>query len=218
DFDDAYALDDAGTADDHAVADTAMQAAAVDREPAPHPVSLADVAARARLVAATPREKEMAAGFDAGESFSSATDSDAMTDMDTDMDEVAAEELRDALASNEPVEAPVVKLTVPAGMRRESPAVQQEEPEAHQPGAVDAAEQQHENVGQLVSLHTVEKVAAAFGELDAAIAAGQRRSFDEIAEEMLRPMLTQWLDDNLPTLVERLVREEIERVSRGNRR
>jgi len=31
-------------------------------------------------------------------------------------------------------------------------------------------------------------------------------------------MLTQWLDDNLPTLVERLVREEIERVSRGNRR
>jgi hypothetical protein len=34
---------------------------------------------------------------------------------------------------------------------------------------------------------------------------------------MLRPMLTQWLDDNLPTLVERLVREEIERVSRGNR-
>jgi cell pole-organizing protein PopZ len=28
-------------------------------------------------------------------------------------------------------------------------------------------------------------------------------------------MLKTWLDDNLPTLVERLVRAEIERVTRG---
>jgi cell pole-organizing protein PopZ len=28
-------------------------------------------------------------------------------------------------------------------------------------------------------------------------------------------MLKAWLDDNLPTMVERLVRAEIERVSRG---
>ena len=38
---------------------------------------------------------------------------------------------------------------------------------------------------------------------------------DQIAEEMIRPMLQDWLDNNLPTLVERLVREEIERVARG---
>ena len=31
-------------------------------------------------------------------------------------------------------------------------------------------------------------------------------------------LLQEWLDDNLPTLVERLVREEIERVARGPRR
>jgi cell pole-organizing protein PopZ len=30
-------------------------------------------------------------------------------------------------------------------------------------------------------------------------------------------MLKQWLDDNLPVLVERLVRAEIERVARGGR-
>ena len=35
---------------------------------------------------------------------------------------------------------------------------------------------------------------------------------------LLRPMLKSWLDDNLPTIVERLVRAEIERVSRGPRR
>ncbi len=33
--------------------------------------------------------------------------------------------------------------------------------------------------------------------------------------EMMRPIVRKWLGDNLPTLVERLVREEIERVSRG---
>ena len=59
------------------------------------------------------------------------------------------------------------------------------------------------------------QVAAAFDELSEALMASRRRSFDEIAEEMIRPMLQDWLDNNLPTLVERLVREEIERVARG---
>jgi cell pole-organizing protein PopZ len=61
------------------------------------------------------------------------------------------------------------------------------------------------------------QVAAAFEELQDAFASSQRRSFDEIAEELLRPMLQEWLDNNLPVLVERLVREEIERVARGSR-
>ncbi|PCH46441.1 MAG: hypothetical protein COC23_04325 [Hyphomicrobiales bacterium] len=32
-------------------------------------------------------------------------------------------------------------------------------------------------------------------------------------DAQIRPMVRQWLNDNLPTLVERLVREEIQRVS-----
>jgi hypothetical protein len=40
---------------------------------------------------------------------------------------------------------------------------------------------------------------------------------EAVIRDMLRPMLKEWLDDNLPPLVERLVREEIERVSRGRR-
>jgi len=59
------------------------------------------------------------------------------------------------------------------------------------------------------------QVAAAFGELSDAFSNTRRRSFEEIAEEMMRPMLQDWLDNNLPVLVERLVREEIERVARG---
>lgn len=69
----------------------------------------------------------------------------------------------------------------------------------------------------LVSPVVGQKVAQSFESLALAVDE-ERRSFDEIAEEMLRPMLREWLDDNLPTLVERLVREEIERVARGPRR
>jgi cell pole-organizing protein PopZ len=67
----------------------------------------------------------------------------------------------------------------------------------------------------IVSEHTGRQVAAAFGELSEVFASRGRKSFDEMAEDMLRPMLQDWLDNNLPLLVERLVREEIERVARG---
>jgi cell pole-organizing protein PopZ len=67
----------------------------------------------------------------------------------------------------------------------------------------------------IVSEQTGRQVAAAFGELSEAFASRSKKIFDDKAEEMLRPMLQDWLDNNLPTLVERLVREEIERVARG---
>ena len=40
------------------------------------------------------------------------------------------------------------------------------------------------------------------------------RPIEDITRELLRTMLKQWLDEHLPALVERLVREEIERVAR----
>jgi uncharacterized protein len=46
---------------------------------------------------------------------------------------------------------------------------------------------------------------------------GGDRTIEDITRDLLRGMLRQWLDDNLPPLVERLVREEIERVARRGR-
>lgn len=43
------------------------------------------------------------------------------------------------------------------------------------------------------------------------------RSIEDLTRELLRPLLRQWLDENLPDVVERLVREEIERVARRGR-
>ena len=84
--------------------------------------------------------------------------------------------------------------------------------------AAEPAPAMSRDVAALVSPAVGERVAQSFGALAQAVDSGPRRSFDEIAEDMLRPMLQEWLDDNLPTLVERLVREEIERVARGPRR
>jgi uncharacterized protein len=60
-------------------------------------------------------------------------------------------------------------------------------------------------------------VSGAFNALAHTILAQNARTLEDLVGEMLRPMLKEWLDDNLPSLVERLVREEIERVSRGRR-
>lgn len=69
----------------------------------------------------------------------------------------------------------------------------------------------------LMSAETHAAVGAAFGSLANTMLSGSARTIDDLVKDMLRPMLKTWLDDNLPQLVERLVRAEIERVSRGGR-
>ncbi len=44
------------------------------------------------------------------------------------------------------------------------------------------------------------------------------RTLEDLVCELLRPMLKDWLDAHLPQLVERLVREEIQRMSREAQR
>jgi uncharacterized protein len=50
--------------------------------------------------------------------------------------------------------------------------------------------------------------------LEHAIVVGGNRTLEDLTRELLLPMLKSWLDQNLPTIVERLVRAEIDRVSR----
>ena len=58
-------------------------------------------------------------------------------------------------------------------------------------------------------------VDSAFNALAHTVLVQNARTLEDLVREMLRPMLKTWLDDNLPGLVERLVRAEIERVARG---
>lgn len=59
--------------------------------------------------------------------------------------------------------------------------------------------------------------AGAFQKLSATVLNTHPRTLEDLVEDMLRPMLKSWLDENLPPLVERLVRAEIERLSRIGR-
>ena len=56
---------------------------------------------------------------------------------------------------------------------------------------------------------------SAFGNLAGAVNTAHSQTLDDLVKDMLRPMLKTWLDTHLPPLVERLVRDEIERLSRG---
>lgn len=67
----------------------------------------------------------------------------------------------------------------------------------------------------LVSPTTSEAVDTAFNSLAHTVLLQNARTLEDLVRDMLRPMLKSWLDENLPSVVERLVRAEIERVSRG---
>ena len=69
----------------------------------------------------------------------------------------------------------------------------------------------------ILSAETDASVSSAFRALSASVELASSEAIDRQVRELLRPMLKQWLDDNLPVMVERLVRAEIERVARGGR-
>jgi hypothetical protein len=67
----------------------------------------------------------------------------------------------------------------------------------------------------LISNTTKAAVDSAFNSLANTVLGNNARTLEDLVKEMLRPMLKSWLDDNLPSVVDRIVRAEIERVSRG---
>ena len=94
------------------------------------------------------------------------------------------------------------------------------------PGALipDAEVERRSDLGRerILSSATSGAAAAAFAQLGALPRERRRegelplggvdRTLEDIVRDMLRPLLQTWLDENLPGIVERLVREEIARV------
>ena len=71
--------------------------------------------------------------------------------------------------------------------------------------------------GELLSSRAASAANSAFSRLTDATAPRSPRAerpLDEMTRDCLRPLLKAWLDENLPGMVERLVREEIARVAR----
>ena len=202
-------------------------------------ISLADVAARVRAASErTPVEqpRHVAANQGSGRSVElrpapaqrpveasvrPGSDAPAAAPQRDDRDRQI--EIRPAVTATEPRGVPVAENQPVRAVETETVAPVQQRADDVRPIAIveQPVQQADEPVDEskaLVSASTGDQVARSFQELAALVNNTPQRSLDEVAEELLRPMLQEWLDDNLPTLVERLVREEIERVARGPRR
>jgi uncharacterized protein len=96
-----------------------------------------------------------------------------------------------------------------------APKVVWRQPEAEASATPEPAPAAEEE--PLVSARTNQAVSNAFDALSASLALQGAELAENMTREILRPMLKSWLDENLPSLVERLVRAEIQRAARGGR-
>jgi cell pole-organizing protein PopZ len=104
----------------------------------------------------------------------------------------------------------------------EQPAFEQQDPYADSYGYAEQGYAPHYPPAlesPIVSPHTEAHAETAFRQLSDAIlsrATGDK-SLEDMTRDMLRTMLKQWLDANLPGIVEDMVRDEIQRVARRGR-
>ena len=137
---------------------------------------------------------------------------------------IAHDPLREAAQKPpEPAPSPIAQIVDSNGPLVEGePSETPGEPEAAAPAIVWRRRQAEAAAGPaggdeapLLSPDANEAAALSFGALSADLAVRSAELADEMVRETLRPMLKQWLDENLPSIVERLVRAEIQRVARG---
>lgn len=70
----------------------------------------------------------------------------------------------------------------------------------------------------LVGAVAASAAASAFGQLSRSIQMpAEGRTLEDVVRELLRPLLKQWLDENLPGIVQQTVDKEVERIARGVR-
>ncbi|MCS3449495.1 MULTISPECIES: PopZ family protein [Bradyrhizobium] len=119
-------------------------------------------------------------------------------------------ELTDEMALPDPASAPSFRKVEPQDDLEFTEARSRAPEPAREPPAIESAPMQ-----QIISGTTMRAVESAFNSLANTVLSNNARTLEDLVKEMLRPMLKSWLDDNLPGLVERIVKAEIERVSRG---
>ena len=94
------------------------------------------------------------------------------------------------------------------------PAPRAPEPEPT-PSSWSAAGAEVDEDEPLVAPHRAESAAGHFGALAQSLAMpAAGRSLEDVVRELLRPLLKEWLDQNLHQIVESRVQAEVERISR----
>jgi cell pole-organizing protein PopZ len=119
-------------------------------------------------------------------------------------------ELTDPLPEPEPVETHG-DLEVHEAEPEPEPVITREPMPMPEPVMAAAAYDDEPLVGDPAA----DQTASAFGHLARSITMPKGgRTLEDVVSELLRPLLKAWLDENLPTIVQAKVEEEVERIAR----
>ena len=132
-------------------------------------------------------------------------------------------ELTDAIEASAPLETHGdLDVYEPPAAEPEAAWTPEPEPEpepaysAPEPEPVSYAAPSYSGDEDLIGAAAASATVSAFGRLEAALAMpAPGRTLEEVVRELLKPLLKQWLDDNLPRIAEAKVAEAVEKVLRG---
>ena len=127
------------------------------------------------------------------------------------MDEILAS-IRKIIADDVPPSRPAAKRSPVEALVAERPGARAE-PKSEAAEMPAPANDDGGPAASLLSAAREAEAAASFASLNHTVFSRNARSIEDVVQDMLRPMLQSWLDAHLPVLVERLVRQEIERIS-----
>jgi cell pole-organizing protein PopZ len=98
------------------------------------------------------------------------------------------------------------------------------QPEPYEQEDTSAVQTKTATMGpELVSASAASAATGAFAKLSEAfqrtppeesVAESSGRTIEQFVEDMIRPLLKEWMDENLPPIVERLVQKEIQKIAR----
>lgn len=135
---------------------------------------------------------------------------------------VAAPQPAPAAKSEEILELTEVVEEHPAEAAPEPEPPKPEPPPAAVPQAGDGADRLVSDAAAAASIAALSQIHQLGSQSekrmsDIPMGEGQR-TIEDMVREMLRPLLKEWLDSNLPHLVERVVQEEVSRLVRDSQR
>jgi cell pole-organizing protein PopZ len=216
--------------DEEAAAEVDAPEALADPEPEPEP-EVAEVAEEEEVLELTDEEEVLeltdevqddgtVVNLNTGEEVPGDDAPDGVVEEPQEEDEEEIE--LEMVDSDEPTEQPEENIAQPEADPEPEPEAEPEpEPVAvAEPEPVDALAA--EAADRLVSENPAMNSVASLSALAAAVDTHRRavdpsigpRTIEDLVKDVMRPMIREWLDDNLPSLVERMVGREIERLTR----
>lgn len=132
--------------------------------------------------------------------------------------EAASEPVRQAPRAESALRPPAQPAPPAVAPRREEPApnLKKQEQEAEMAQQILAQSQDDDDI---IGETTAAAASKAFHTLSQTVrvSSGQGRTLEDIVTDLLRPLVKEWLDANLPAIVEEKVEDEVQRLARRRR-